>query len=147
MTDEKLQDIIDIVEEHGLLKLNSNEILRQEDKYNVFLGVMTAIGQPITKKDCPICISDGKKALKRLKSQLKRNLMAKKKSKSLYEMFAGFNFYFKNSYATRANLTDDLARDILKCSPNSLYLFEKYPDNWQEDCQKSPKKAEVAAEE
>lgn len=139
---ENVETILSIADKYGLSNVPAKFYLlpQHQSRLTILKGIGIAIGQPIEKEGCSICISDTLKRLKQIRTQYKRDTMTAKKNKSgkksLYVMKERENTVFKGAYLNAGNLTDDLARELLMVDPNRIHLFTSYPENWKEDIKK-----------
>lgn len=131
------KSVWETVAEWGLLNLTSLQVQTDPKKTAALRGVMYVLGEPIEKGNCIRCISDALKALKRYDRQNKADEMAKKgKAKSeakyiLNEVMVAFN---GAQYSPR-NITDEVAKAMLRQDPAKSVLFSSLPENWELEVQ------------
>ena len=112
--------------------LTATEIWRTPGKEQILTAVMIKLGQPLEKSGCLLCISDALTAI--------QNEISKMPTKAKYRLKAvtigKLGYPLSND-----NLTDDLARQLLRRWPELHTKFFILPKNWQEDIS-APQEAE-----
>jgi len=122
-------EVWEVVEQYGLTTSPAREIIYNPIKEVILRGVMTKLGHPVEKAGCPKCLYDSIKILKRLKKEF----MAKSTETDRKYILRDVQTSFKGMRVNRENLTDEIAREMLRHIPGLIPIFAKYPKNWKED--------------
>lgn len=90
------------------------------EQYPVFLAVMLKINFQVERRDCVTCVGDGQAALRKL--YYKQFPM-----KDQEYILKDLKVPFEGVAYTRENITDAIAKKMLKTYPEFIKLFEKIP--------------------
>ena len=131
------EQIREVFNDH-LKGLKARHVWGNPEKEIILNAVLTKLGQPLSKSGCLLCISEG---LEYLNKKVYEGMKTRAKYKLKNVMVAKLGFKLTND-----NLTDELARQLLRRSPELIKLFAKYPKGWERDIEPKPAKKEEKPE-
>jgi len=108
-----------------------------KSQYEVFRAVAFKVGQPLTRDNCTVCVSDALKVLRRLKFKSMPTMTNRKYIlKEIALVWKGIRY-------ERETMTDEIAAEILEKNPTWVIMFDKIPKAETPKAQKKkPTKAE-----